>query len=205
MKKIYTMPKKILITMFVIFIFMGLLIVRLAYLQFVKGSSLKEQMYNQLITSRTISPSRGTIYDSTGKALAISAEVDTISIIPTSIVVKENGVIDTEKTKVLKEKVAKAFSDIFKLDYEETLSKVSSDSSYITIVRKVEKDKVDKLKTWMEEQEVYSGINIDEDTVEFFLVGFQLIKAFFTFILPLVKGFRNGRNLTEQRMVLEIP
>ncbi len=57
----------------------------------------------------------------------------------------------------------KAFSDIFKLDYEETLSKVSSDSSYITIVRKVEKDKVDKLKAWMEKEKVYSGINIDED------------------------------------------
>ena len=149
MKKLYTMPKKILIAMFVMFIFMGLLLLRLAYLQFIKGSSLKEQMYNQLITSRTISPSRGTIYDSTGKALAISAKVDTISIIPTSIVVKENGVIEKDKTQTLKEKVAKAFSDIFKLDYEETLSKVSSDSSYITIVRKVEKDKVDKLKAWM--------------------------------------------------------
>mgnify|MGYP002711350473 FL=1 len=168
MKKLYTMPKKILIAMFVIFIFMGLLLIRLAYLQFIKGSSLKEQMYNQLITSRTISPSRGTIYDSTGKALAISAKVDTISIIPTSIVVKENGVIEKDKTQTLKEKVAKAFSDIFKLDYEETLSKVSSDSSYITIVRKVEKDKVDKLKAWMEKEKVYSGINIDEDAKRYY-------------------------------------
>ena len=109
MKKLYTMPKKILIAMFVMFIFMGLLLIRLAYLQFVKGSSLKEQMYNQLITSRTISPSRGTIYDSTGKALAISAEVDTISIIPTSIVVKENGVIDTEKTQSSKRKSCEGF------------------------------------------------------------------------------------------------
>ena len=32
-------------------------------------------------------------------------------------------VIDKDKTQTLKEKVAKAFSDIFKLDYEETLSK----------------------------------------------------------------------------------
>lgn len=41
MKKLYTMPKKILIAMFVMFIFMGLLLIRLAYLQFIKGSSLK--------------------------------------------------------------------------------------------------------------------------------------------------------------------
>ena len=58
MKKAYKMSKKIQIAMLIIFILMGLLVVRLAYLQFVKGSSLKEQMYNQLITSRTISPKR---------------------------------------------------------------------------------------------------------------------------------------------------
>ena len=46
--------------------------------------------------------------------------------------------------------------------------KVSSDSSYITIVRKVEKDKVDKLKAWMEKEKVYSGINIDEDAKRYY-------------------------------------
>ena len=56
-------------------------------------------MYNQLTTDRMISPKRGTIYDSTGKALARSAQVDTVSINSTSIVVKDdNGEIDETKT-----------------------------------------------------------------------------------------------------------
>ena len=41
-----------------------------------------------------------------------------------------------------KEKVAKAFSDIFELDYEKTLKKVKKKSSIETIVRKMDKEKV---------------------------------------------------------------
>ncbi len=169
MKKTYSMSKKIQISMLVIFLLMVLLVIRIAFLQFVQGSSLKEQMYNQLITSKTISPKRGTIYDSTRKALAISADVDTISIVPTSIVVlNDNQKIDEEKTKKLKESFSKAVAEIFELNYEDVFKQVSSDSSYVTIARKVEKDKVDKLRAWMKEEDFYSGININEDTKRYY-------------------------------------
>ena len=167
-KKIYTIPKKLRISMLIIFLLFLLLIIRIAFLQFVQGADLKEQMYNQLIKSSTISPKRGTIYDSTGKALAISAQVDTVSIDPSRIVVTDGDEIDEEKTAALKEKVAKAFSEIFELDYEETLQKVSSDSTFQTIARKVESDKIDALEKWMDEEEIYSGININEDTKRYY-------------------------------------
>lgn len=170
MKKALTMSKKIRIAALIVLILMLLLVFRIAFIQFIQGSDLKQQMYNQLITSRTISPKRGIIYDSTGKALAISADVDTISIVPSSIVVydKANDKIDEEKTKNIKESLSKALSEIFELNYDETLEKVSSDSNYITIARKVEKDKVDKLKEWMKKEEFYSGINISEDTKRYY-------------------------------------
>lgn len=170
MKKALTMSKKIRIAALIVLILMLLLVFRIAFIQFIQGSDLKQQMYNQLITSRTISPKRGTIYDSTGKALAISADVDTISIVPSSIVVydKANDKIDDEKTKNKKESLSKALSEIFELNHDETLEKVSSDSNYITIARKVEKDKVDKLKEWMKKEEFYSGINISEDTKRYY-------------------------------------
>ena len=183
MKKALTMSKKIRIAALIVLILMLLLVFRIAFIQFIQGSDLKQQMYNQLITNRTISPKRGTIYDSTGKALAISADVDTISIVPSSIVVhdKANDKIDEEKTKNIKESLSKALSEIFELNYDETLEKVSSDSNYITIARKVEKDKVDKLKEWMKKEEFYSGINISEDTKRYYpynnlassLIGFR--------------------------------
>lgn len=150
--------------MLVFFALLILLIIRLGFIQFVQGADLKEKMYDQLITSRLVNPHRGTIYDANGKTLAVSAPVDTITINPNSIVVMKGGKLDEDATKALKEKVAKAFSDIFELDYEATLKKVSSTNSYETIIRKVDKDKVDILKTWMKEEKYSNGINIEEDT-----------------------------------------
>ncbi len=167
-KKIYSIPKKLRIIMLVFFFFFLLLIIRLFFLQFVQGADLREKMYNQLITSRVIDPKRGTIYDSTGRALAISAQVDTVSVNPQYIVAKKNGIINEAETTALKEKIAKCFSEIFELNYDETLSKLSSNSYVVTIAKKVEKDKIDKLKKWMEKDKIYSGINIDEDSKRYY-------------------------------------
>lgn len=169
-KKIATMSQRLRLMLLVFFMILLVLIGRLGWLQIVQGADLKEAMYNQLITSRVISPKRGTIYDSTGKALARSAQVDTVSINSTKIVVKSSDEeVAAVKTKALKEKVAKALSDIFDLDYEETLKKVSSESTITqTIAKKQEKDKIDELKQWMKENDIYAGINIDEDTKRYY-------------------------------------
>lgn len=154
--------KRIFIIILIIFV---LLIGRIGFLQFVEGSSLKEMAYKQQSINQIISPKRGNIYDSTGKVLATSASVDTITINPNSIKDESN---DEQKTKELKEKVAKAFSDIFGLDYNSTLEKVTSTAQVETIAKKVEKDKVDQLKNWMEENKISAGINIDEDTKRYY-------------------------------------
>lgn len=151
--------KKFRIVLASLLIIFLLLIIRLIWLQFVQGSDLKEQAYNQQTTDQIISTSRGTIYDSTGKTLAISTPTDTVTINPKKIVGSND-----EETKAKKEKVAKAFSEIFELDYNETLEKVNSTSNVQTIAKKVDKDKIDKLKEWMETEKISTGINIDEDT-----------------------------------------
>ena len=121
-----------------------ILIFRLGYLQFIKGPSLKEAATRQQTTSRIISPNRGSIYDSTGKPLAISAKVDTVTINPQKFIVKDED--DAQlKTAVLQEKVSKAFSEIFELDYDEVYAKVTSNNSIQTIAKKVEEEKINKL------------------------------------------------------------
>ena len=156
----------ILIAVIVIFL---IIIFRIGWLQFIEGSELKEMMYDQLIKSEILTPKRGTIYDSTGKTLAISAQVDTVSVTPSSFIQKdEDGNIDDFKTKAYREKVAKSLSDIFELEYEDTLNKISSDNSFVIIAKKVEKDKVDRLREWMKKEEIYTGINIDEDTKRYY-------------------------------------
>jgi len=137
-------------------------------LQIVKGKELREREQLQSIASSTIDAKRGIIYDCNKKALAISADVDTITVNPKLITVKVDGNVDEEKTKSLKEKIAKEFSDLFKLDYNETLNKLNSEKSTETIAEKVETDKVKELKNWMKENSTYSGINIDEDTKRYY-------------------------------------
>ena len=133
-----------------------LLIIRIFWIQFIDGAWLKEKAYRQQTASKIISPDRGSILDVNGKYLAKSEKVDTISINPTKI------------SKDKKTIVATGLSQIFELDYEETLAKVNSTSSFETIIKKVENDKVQELQEWMAENEISVGINIDEDTKRYY-------------------------------------
>ena len=155
--------KKLRVTLIVVILILVLLIVRIGFLQFVHGNYLKELAYNQQTINQIISPKRGNIYDSTGKALAISAQVDTITINPNKLVKNSN-----DETKEFKEKIAKGLSEIFELNYDEVLEKVNSSSQVETIAKKVEQEKVDTLKKWMEDNKISVGINIDEDTKRYY-------------------------------------
>lgn len=134
-------------------LFMG----RIGWIQFVMGDELRQMAYTQQTLDRSVNPKRGTIYDATGKnMLAISSTVNTITVNPTNI------------SKNDKEKISKALSDIFDLDYEKVLKKVKKRSSIETIVKKVDKDKADELRIWMSENNITNGINIDEDTKRYY-------------------------------------
>ena len=149
--------KRMRIALLIAILIFFYLIARIAWIQFVDGSRLKEEATMQQSLERAINPKRGTIYDATGKnVLAMSSSVETVTINPVNIS-SEN-----------KEKVAKAFAEIFELDYEKVLAKVKKRSSIETIVRKVDKEQTDKLRVWMNENQILTGINIDEDTKRYY-------------------------------------
>ena len=104
--------KKMRNGLFIVLVIFTLLTTRLCYIQFVWGTELSEKAGTQQSQSRTITAKRGTIYDSTGKyILAESSSVEAISVNPTLIYEKD------------KEKVARALSEIFELDYDKVLKK----------------------------------------------------------------------------------
>ena len=142
--------------LFISFLVFVILVARLGWIQFVQGSELQTMAYVQQNLNRNINPKRGTIYDSTGVALAISATVETVTINPTNIINED------------KEKVAKALADIFELDYETVLKKVKKKTSIETIVKKADKEKTNRLREWMNQNNILSGINIDEDTKRYY-------------------------------------
>ena len=132
--------KKMRNTLFIAFIIVVSLIGRIGYIQFIQGGELSALAYKQQTLDRNINPKRGTIFDSTkNKILAVSSTVETVTVNPVNI------------SKNDKEKVAKILSEIFELDYEKVLKKVTKRSSIETIAKKVEKEKTDKLRIWMKE------------------------------------------------------
>ena len=152
--------KKMRNMLFICFTIFVCLIVRLGFIQCVQGEELKTLAYEQQTLDRSINPKRGTIYDSSGKnVLAISSTVETVTVNP--------GNIEKED----KEKVAKKLSEIFSLDYETVLKKINKRSSIETIVKKVDKEKTDELRVWMEQNNILTGINIDEDTKRYYQNG----------------------------------
>ncbi len=153
--------KRLAIFLMVSVLLLVLLIIRIGFLQFVQGANLKEDAIKNQLSSKTIIPNRGTIYDSTGKALAISAKVDTVSVNPSKVK-------DANGDEVKKEILANAFSDIFELDYAETLEKLNTKTSNFVIAEKVENDKITALKNWMENNKVISGIYIENDSKRYY-------------------------------------
>ena len=149
--------KKMRNTLFICFLILLCLIGRIGIIQFVQGEELSSLAYQQQTLDRKINPpKRGTIYDATGTVLAQSRTVETVTVNP--------GNISAEN----KEKVAKKLAEIFELDYEKVLKKVSKRSSIETIAKRVNKEKTDQLREWMEENKITVGINIDEDTKRYY-------------------------------------
>ena len=106
------------------FLLFTLLLIRIAWIEFVQGGELQAMAYAQQVLNRKINPKRGTIYDATGEnMLAVSSSVETVSINPMNI--------EEEK----KEFVAQKLSELFELDYEKTLKKVRNSLKYTFLVQ----------------------------------------------------------------------
>ena len=149
--------KKMRNSLFVAFLVLFMLLLRIGYIEFFKGKELQVLAYDQLVQKRSVNPKRGTIYDSSGKyVLAVSSTAYTVSVNPTNI--------PSEK----KEIIVKKLSDLFQLDYNTVFKKISKRSSIETIVRKIEKDKANELRTWLLDNNIDTGVNIDEDSKRYY-------------------------------------
>ena len=102
---------KIVLAMVITIMLFICLVLRIGWIQFINGAELKELASRQQTLNKIISPKRGTIYDASGKTLARSTNVDTITINPDKIVVEhEEEEVEKIKTAEYKKKVARRAS-----------------------------------------------------------------------------------------------
>lgn len=138
------MKKKMKIELIIFCLGFIVILVKLGYVQFVKGKEYSSKAIEQLNISRKVPANRGIIYDCNGNILANSSTVYTVTINPAKI--------STDN----KEKVAKALSDIFTLEYEETLKKVNYNVSIVNIAKKQDKETTDILRNWMIQNNIFN-------------------------------------------------
>ena len=163
-KKKYTKPKsdinvpnkisRIKITLITIFIFilMVALIVRVGYLQFIDGEQLKTEATTRQIKTETISAKRGNIYDSIGNTLAVSYDTDKVYINPAEV---ENK---------YKDFIAQKLGSILNIDSAQILAKLNDSKNRFLVASDVEKEAIDNLADWKNEQDFKTGISIESST-----------------------------------------
>lgn len=159
--------KKRVFIMFIIFTtLLFALSLRTAFLQLVKGEQLQRDAIEQQTRDRIITSKRGSILDRNGKALAVSASVESVSASPTEI----NDTVRKSKGRLTIESIARDLSEILQTEYEDVFKKLSNNTSYEIIKRKIEKEEADKVRAYIQENKI-SGINLDEDSKRYYPFG----------------------------------
>ncbi|WP_427835502.1 penicillin-binding transpeptidase domain-containing protein [Acetivibrio clariflavus] len=153
-----TMKKRLIFLMLSFSVLIFALIVRVGWIQIVKGEWYQKMAYEQQNRDREITPRRGTIYDRNMNPLAISATVERIVVNPQ----------DFEKLEESrKEEIAEKLAQILELKKEDVLKKIKRDSSYEIIKKQVEKEVGNEIRKWIKEEGII-GIYIDEDTKRYY-------------------------------------
>ncbi len=127
-------------------------VARISIIQFVDGEWLSREAIEQQTRDRMINAKRGTIYDRNGKQLAVSADVETVSISP--VTVRKAGE---------RELCAKTLSEILGIEEKNILEKIDMNTSYVLIKRKVEKAQADAIR-----DADLSGVYLDADTKRYY-------------------------------------
>ena len=136
------------------------LAVRVGFIQIVNGEWYRQKAYEQHNRDREITPKRGAIYDRNGNELAVSATVEKVIVSPQEI--KKSG-------KSI-EKIAHALSGMLDVDYDFVMQKISRNSRYEIIKKKVDKDIADKIREWRQNEKIV-GVFLDEDNKRYYPNG----------------------------------
>lgn len=154
----------------IIVIEIGLLILLVAVigqlfnLQVVKHAEYAEKAISQQTLDTIIEPKRGSILDSDGNELAISAKAYMVTMAPNQF---NKKLIDDDYKSY-----AENISRILDLEYETVYSMTQRDSKYIVVARRVEESVISKLREYMSTSEYkskYGGtISIADDVKRYY-------------------------------------
>ncbi|MCL2827809.1 MAG: penicillin-binding transpeptidase domain-containing protein [Oscillospiraceae bacterium] len=123
------------------------LAVQLFNIQILQHEELEQRAIRQQLRAITVSAGRGTIFDSTGTILGMSAGVENVFISPNSIHVHGED----------RELIATGLSEILGVDQDMILSRMENTASfYQTVKNRVEREEADLVREFIVEHELRS-------------------------------------------------
>lgn len=152
---------------FFVVVVCGILIWRLYQLQVVDGEDNQYKAAAQQLLDVEITPQRGQIYSSTGKVLAKSSIVWTITADPSQIKAPKAAEGDTstdEQRRTARVQAASGeIAEILGLEYTEVYDKlINAEKQYVVLAKQVDKPVADAIKTYASDNSL--SITISQDT-----------------------------------------
>jgi stage V sporulation protein D (sporulation-specific penicillin-binding protein) len=131
------------------------------YLQLFSNEELKQKAATQQFKVTTITPKRGTIFDSQMNELAVSATAWTVFLVPVNIESEEQG-----------RQIAKDMSEMLGVDEEKIFNRSQVKNSYYQIVKKrLEDADADKVRQYILDNDLASCIKLEEDVKRYYPFG----------------------------------
>lgn len=179
---------------------MGGVIARLAWMQIVRQDFYEQKALSSQTRDVTVYPTRGTIYDTNGKPLAISASTEMLILNPRQIAPDgytglsteektayrlQNNIPETTESKDIKlsetditdfkekriEAIAQKLYDILELDMDKTRSEASLDKAYRVLRRGVEKEDADEIRAFAKEHKLNGAMYFTADSTRYYPYG----------------------------------
>ncbi|MDR9757373.1 MAG: stage V sporulation protein D [Thermoanaerobacterales bacterium] len=127
--------KRITFIFFALFFIFFLLVLRLGYLQIVKGTWYQQKALENRIREIVVEPKRGDIYDRNGNELAVSINADACYAVPAEVKKSEDV-----------EDVAQELAEILDMDQEKVYKLITQEQHSVWLKFKLTEEEVKKLR-----------------------------------------------------------
>lgn len=134
-------------------------IVKLFYMQIINYDFYRKKAVANQTRDVLVSPTRGTIYDTKMKILAVSTSAEMVTVNP-------KRVKDDDQAKT----IAEGLSRILGVSYDSVYKKAKKSSAYEIIKRSVDKETTDLIRQFASENEI-SAIIMEPDTKRYYPYG----------------------------------
>ena len=137
---------------------------RVGFIQFIKGEEYQKMAYANQTQKRQINPKRGTIFDTNGKGLAISASVDTVSVNPRGL----RDEVENDSKKL--QEIADGLASLLDMNAADIMTIFGKNSRFEYVKRKIDRTIGANVRSYVADLGI-SYVYIDEDSKRYYPNG----------------------------------